>query len=161
MFPVPYRDDRLEAKDVVLGVQLNDSYKAYSSTALRERRVVNDMVGGEEILVLGSAASQGAGAYYRGGQVVPAGAEQRRQPPRHPVPHSGRRRGDMAGDRGVSGQHGRRVGEAGADNPRTCHSGSDGSSSTRTRSCTQDRDRRPTSKGLCGSRMALRHLNNQ
>ena len=67
MFPVPYRDDRLEAKDVVLGVQLNDSYKAYSSTALRERRVVNDMVGGEEILVLGSAASQGARAYYRGG----------------------------------------------------------------------------------------------
>ena len=51
----------------MLGVQLNDSYKAYSSTALRERRVVNDMVGGEEILVLGSAASQGARAYYRGG----------------------------------------------------------------------------------------------
>ena len=28
MFPVPDRDDRLETKDVVLGVQLNDSYKA-------------------------------------------------------------------------------------------------------------------------------------
>ncbi len=38
MFPVPYRNDRLEAKDVVLGVQLNDSYKAYSSAALRDHR---------------------------------------------------------------------------------------------------------------------------
>ena len=47
MFPVPYRDDRLETKDVVLGVQLNDSYKAYSSAALRESSLVNDVVGGE------------------------------------------------------------------------------------------------------------------
>ena len=66
MFPVPDRDSRLDTKDVVLGVQLNDSYKAYSTAALREHRIVNDMVGGEEILVLGSAASQGARAYYRG-----------------------------------------------------------------------------------------------
>ena len=66
MFPVPYRDDRLETKDVVLGVQLNDSYKAYSSAALLKSRIVNDVVGGEQILVLGSAASQGARAYYRG-----------------------------------------------------------------------------------------------
>ena len=68
MFPVPDRDDRLETKDVVLGVQLSDSYKAYSSEALREHRIVNDVVGGEEILVLGSAASEGARAYYRGGR---------------------------------------------------------------------------------------------
>ncbi len=68
MFPVPDRDDRLETKEVVLGVRLNDSYKAYSSEALREHRIVNDVVGGEEILVLGSAASEGARAYYRGGR---------------------------------------------------------------------------------------------
>ena len=68
MFPVPDRDDRLDTKDVVLGVQLNDGYKAYSSAALREHRVVNDIVGGEEIVVLGSAASQGARAYYSGGK---------------------------------------------------------------------------------------------
>ena len=65
MFPVPDRDDRLEAKDVVLGVQVNDSAKAYPSALLQERRIVNDAVGGEEIVVLGSAASQGARAYYR------------------------------------------------------------------------------------------------
>ena len=69
MFPVPDRDDRLETKDVVLGVQLNDSYKAYSSAVLRENRMVNDVVGGEEIVVLGSAVSEGARAYYRGGRV--------------------------------------------------------------------------------------------
>ena len=66
MFPVPDRDDRLETKDVVLGVQLNDSYKAYSAAALQQSRIVNDVVGGEEIVVLGSGASQGASAYYRG-----------------------------------------------------------------------------------------------
>ena len=66
MFPVPHRDDRLETKDVVLGVQLKGSYKAYPSATLQERRIVNDVVGGEEILVLGSDANQGARAYYRG-----------------------------------------------------------------------------------------------
>ena len=65
MFPVPDRSDRLETKDVVLGVQLNGSYKAYPSALLRERRVVNDAVGGDEIVVLASAGSQGARAYYR------------------------------------------------------------------------------------------------
>ena len=68
MFPVPRRDDRLETKDIVLGVQLNESYKAYSSDALRRSRIVNDVVGGEEIVVLGSAGSEGARAYYRGGR---------------------------------------------------------------------------------------------
>ena len=53
----------------VLGVQLNDGYKAYS---LRQVRIFNDVVGGEEILVLGSTA-RGARAYYRGG----LGAERR------------------------------------------------------------------------------------
>ena len=67
MFPVPDRDDQLDTKAVVLGVQLNDSYKAYSSEALREHRVVHDVVGGEQIVVLSSAASQGARAYYSGG----------------------------------------------------------------------------------------------
>ena len=68
MFPVPQRNDQLDTKDIVLGVQLNESYKAYSSDALRRSRVVNDVVGGEEILVLGSAGSEGARAYYRHGR---------------------------------------------------------------------------------------------
>ena len=69
MFPVPDRSDQLKTKDIVLGVQLNGSYKAYSSTALRESRIVNDVVGDEEILVLGSAVSQNARVYYRDGRL--------------------------------------------------------------------------------------------
>ena len=68
MFPVPDRSDRLRTKDIVLGVRLNDAAKAYSSDALREHRIVNDAVGGEEIVVLGAAASEGARAYYRQGR---------------------------------------------------------------------------------------------
>ena len=68
MFPVPDRSNLLPTKGVVLGVQLNGSYKAYYSIALQRSRIVNDVVGGEEILVLGSATSQGARAYYRGGR---------------------------------------------------------------------------------------------
>ena len=69
MFPVPDRNDQLETKDVVLGVQLNGSSKAYPSALLREHRIVNDVVGGEDILVLGSeTGSQGARAYYRNGR---------------------------------------------------------------------------------------------
>ena len=106
MFPVPDRDDRLDTKDVVLGVQLNDGYKAYSSAALREHRVVNDIVGGEEIVVLGSAASQGARAYYSGGKSFKLVEDEERQPSRHPVGDSGRGRRYVAGDRGVPGQRG-------------------------------------------------------
>ena len=68
MFPVPNRNVRLATKDIVLGIQLNDSVKAYSSTALQQARIVNDVVGGEEIVVLASGESEGARAYYRGGK---------------------------------------------------------------------------------------------
>ena len=68
MFPVPDRDGQLQTKDIVFGVQLNDSYKAYSSAALRQARIVNDVVGGEQIVVLASAASEGARAYHRDGR---------------------------------------------------------------------------------------------
>ncbi len=78
MFPVPDRDDRLDIKDVVLGVRLNGSSKAYASGALQRSRIVNDVVGGEEIVVLASAASEGARAYYSGGKTfaLPQGDQQ-------------------------------------------------------------------------------------
>ncbi len=72
MFAVPDRDDRLATKDVVLGVQVNDSFKAYPVAALQEERIVNDVVGEEGVVVLGSAASQGARAYFRGDRVFQA-----------------------------------------------------------------------------------------
>ena len=75
MFAVPDRDGRLATKDVVLGVQVNDSYKAYPVAALQGERIVNDAVGGEGVVVLGSAASQGARAYLRGDRVFEAAGE--------------------------------------------------------------------------------------
>ena len=47
MFAVPDRDERLATKDVVLGVEVNDSYKAYPIAALQDEGIVNDTVGGE------------------------------------------------------------------------------------------------------------------
>ena len=72
MFAVPDRDDRLATKDVVLGVRVNDSFKAYPVAALQAERIVNDEVGGEGVVVLVSAASQGARAYFRGDRVFEA-----------------------------------------------------------------------------------------
>ena len=68
MFPVPDRDDGLTTKDIVLGVQLNGAAKAYASNALRIHRIINDVVGGEDIVVVGSATSEGARAYHRDGR---------------------------------------------------------------------------------------------
>ena len=70
MFAVPDRDERLGTKEVVLGVEVNGGYKAYPVAALEKERVVNDVVGGEGVVVLGlSSASQGARAYFRGNMV--------------------------------------------------------------------------------------------
>ena len=66
MFAVPDRDNRLETKDVVLGIEVNGSYKAYPIAELGESLVVNDVVGGEGVVVLGSPGGQGARAYLRG-----------------------------------------------------------------------------------------------
>ncbi len=68
MFPVPTRDDGLAAKDIVLGVGIGGRYKAYPSDALRRDRVVNDVVGGNEIVVVGSPGSESARAYASQGR---------------------------------------------------------------------------------------------
>ncbi len=66
MFPVWIRDDRLEAKDVVLGVNVGDAQKAYPVHALQAERVVNDTLGETNVLVLASEISPAAKAYERG-----------------------------------------------------------------------------------------------
>ncbi len=66
MFPVWIRDDRLEAKDVVLGVNVSGAQKAYPVSALQAERVVNDTLGETNVVVLGSQISQAAKAYERG-----------------------------------------------------------------------------------------------
>ena len=68
MFPVPFRDDSLATKDVVLGVGIGGHYKAYAVAALQRDRIVNDVLGDTEIVVLASAFSQAARVYLRDGR---------------------------------------------------------------------------------------------
>ena len=68
MFPVWLRDDRLEDKDVVLGVNVGDAQKAYPVHVLQVERVVNDTLGEANVVVLASEISQAAKAYERGDQ---------------------------------------------------------------------------------------------
>ena len=70
MFPVWNRDASLDAKAQVLVVSVGGVYKAYPLRALQAERVVNDEVGGVNVvLVSGSATTLGAVAYRRGGEV--------------------------------------------------------------------------------------------
>ena len=68
MFPVPYRDDALATKDVVLGLGIDGRFKAYASKALQRDRVVNDVLGETEIVVVASSVSQSARVYLSEGR---------------------------------------------------------------------------------------------
>ena len=73
-FPVWKRSPALETKEVVLGVGIGDAYKAYPVKALRQDRVINDALGGTEIVVIASATSEAAQVYERDGHRFALGA---------------------------------------------------------------------------------------
>jgi peroxiredoxin len=52
MFPVENDDGRLHSKTLVYGVDLHGSAKAYPEDEIRSIRILNDEVGGEELLIL-------------------------------------------------------------------------------------------------------------
>ena len=66
-FPVWKRSPALEIKEVVLGLGVGDAFKAYPVKALQQESVINDVVGGTEVVVIASSASEAARAYERGG----------------------------------------------------------------------------------------------
>ena len=68
MFPVPFRDESLETKDVVLGLGLGETYKAYPADVLSRELVVNDVVGGTDVVIVGSPDSQSARVYLGEGR---------------------------------------------------------------------------------------------
>ena len=68
MFPVWNRDLRLDTKDEVLTLSISDEHKAYPVDLLRRERVVNDDVGGSQVVVIASSASADARVYERVGQ---------------------------------------------------------------------------------------------
>ena len=67
-FPVWNRDGRLRTKQPVQGVIVGDAKKAYSIVDLWIERVVNDSVGGTDVVVIGSPFSEAARVYERNGR---------------------------------------------------------------------------------------------
>ena len=66
MFPVWNRDGALEAKDEVLGLSVGDVYRAYPVMKLRELRVVNDVVGDTNVVIVSSSMSSDARVFESG-----------------------------------------------------------------------------------------------
>lgn len=65
LFPLTKTDDRLEQKDMVFGLNLNNINRAYPFEAMGNRAVLNDDVGGTKVLVLFVKSAKLAVGYYR------------------------------------------------------------------------------------------------
>ena len=67
MFPVFNRDETLHAKETVIGVGTGGDYKAYPVSAFADEPVINDAVGGQELVIVGSSI-WGTGRVYERGE---------------------------------------------------------------------------------------------
>jgi hypothetical protein len=67
-FAVWNRDGRLELKAEILGLSVGDVHKAYPLEALRSEGVVNDVVGGAEVVIVASEDSSSTRVYARDGR---------------------------------------------------------------------------------------------
>jgi hypothetical protein len=52
LFPVSNRDDRLGLKEIVVGFENNDQYKAYKLQEIENKKVINDQVNGKPLALL-------------------------------------------------------------------------------------------------------------
>ena len=68
MFPVWNRSTELGTKEVVLGLAVGTQYKAYPVAELQQERVINDVLGDTDVVLIGSSSSQAARAYERHGR---------------------------------------------------------------------------------------------
>ncbi len=66
MFPVWNRDITFEPKEVVVGLSIGDSAKAYRVADLQDVRLINDTVGGLNVVVVASSSSRAGRIYERG-----------------------------------------------------------------------------------------------
>ena len=67
-FPVWQKDDRLPKKSEVLGLIVNGEARAYPAETLREQPVLNDNLGGHDLVVITPGDGAGARAFERDGQ---------------------------------------------------------------------------------------------
>lgn len=51
-FPISHTDDRMHPKEIIVGVEINGTYKAYRQAHVESEGIINDQVGGLDILVL-------------------------------------------------------------------------------------------------------------
>ncbi len=65
LFPITKEDPRLNRKDIIFGLTLNNIERAYPFKLMGERAVLNDDVGGAKIVVLYSKEAKLAVAFYR------------------------------------------------------------------------------------------------
>ena len=66
-FNVPFRDERLGAKDDVYVVRVGEALTAYPTALLAQRTLVHDEVGGLPIVVVATAGGGGGRSYETGG----------------------------------------------------------------------------------------------
>ncbi len=67
MFPVWLRDDTFDPKAVVVGLAIDEAAKAYAVRDLQAARLVNDTVGGRNVVVVASPNSRAGRIYQRNG----------------------------------------------------------------------------------------------
>ena len=65
LFPITKEDLRLNRKDIIFGLTLNNIERAYPFKLMGERAVLNDDVGGAKVVVLYSKEAKFAVAFYR------------------------------------------------------------------------------------------------
>lgn len=65
MFPVSPRNARLPPKSYVFALRIGDHPKAYPMNILGEKKIVNDVVGGINIVIIADAETNTARAYER------------------------------------------------------------------------------------------------
>ncbi len=75
MFPVPERSSELGTKDQVFGLNFGDEAKAYPLSLFEESSVINDTVGGRNVVIVAAGEGSGVRAYDRGDYVFTASAE--------------------------------------------------------------------------------------
>ena len=67
MFPVPTRSQLLPTKSQVFGLTLNGQVRAYPLEVLEQEPIINDSLGGVDLVVVSPDKGAGTRAYQRGG----------------------------------------------------------------------------------------------
>lgn len=73
MFPVPMESDLLATKSEVFGLLLGGEAKAYALDSLSAASVVNDMLGGQDVVIIADPKATAARAYDGGGHTFSVG----------------------------------------------------------------------------------------